>query len=119
MRPLTFKQQYTVHERLEESQRIRQKYPERVPVICERNWNTNMKTLERTKFLIPSDFTVGQLMYVIRKRLSLPCEKAIFLFIAGTVQSISTDMLSLYDSMKDYDGFLYITYSDENVFGYV
>ena len=78
-----------------------------------------MKALERTKFLIPSDFTVGQLMYVIRKRLSLPCEKAIFLFIAGTVQSISTDMLSLYDSMKDYDGFLYITYSDENVFGYV
>ena len=54
---------------------------------------------------------------MIRKRLHLPAEKAIFLFINGTVPIISRTLADLYETDKDIDGFLYIMYSEENVFG--
>ena len=38
----------------------------------------------RSKYLIPMDMTVGQLVYVLRKRISLPAEKAIFVFVNNT-----------------------------------
>ena len=76
-----------------------------------------MEDLNRTKFLIPMDFTIGQFMYVIRKRLHMASEKGIFLFVAGTIQSVNAILSNLYDRYKDDDGFLYINYSDENVFG--
>ena len=112
-----FKHQYSYDERKKESVRIMEKYPERIPVICEKNWNCRMEDLNRTKFLIPMDFTIGQFMYVIRKRLHMASEKGIFLFVAGTIQSVNAILSNLYDRYKDDDGFLYINYSDENVFG--
>lgn len=33
------------------------------------------------RYLIPMDLTVGQFVYVIRKRISVPPEKAIFIFV--------------------------------------
>ena len=56
-------------------------------------------------------------MYVIRKRLRLASEKAIFLFVSGNIPSSGSIMSVLYDNYKDEDGFLYISYSEENVFG--
>lgn len=70
------------------------------------------------KFLVPTDLTIGQFMYVIRKRIKLAPEQAIFLFVAGGTlpPSVST-LQSVYDQYRDEDGFLYIMYSGENVFG--
>jgi GABA(A) receptor-associated protein len=114
---IKFKHQYSYDERKKEAVRITEKYPDRIPVICEKSWNCKMEHLHRTKFLIPIDFTMGQFMYVIRKRLRMPSEKGIFLFVSGTVQSQNTNMSQLFDVYKDVDGFLYVQYSDENVFG--
>ena len=112
-----FRTQHTYADRYTEAQRIRGKYPDRIPVICEKIWNTKLKELDRSKFLIPADFTIGQFMYVIRKRLRLASEKAIFLFVSGNIPSSGSIMSILYDNYKDEDGFLYISYSEENVFG--
>ena len=56
-------------------------------------------------------------MYVIRKRLRLPSEKAIFIFIGGVIPPSSQLLADVYEFYRDYDGFLYITYSTENTFG--
>eukprot|EP00494_Astrolonche_serrata_P022400 UN22657 len=37
------------------------------------------------RFLVPADLTVGQFVYVIRKRIKLQPEQAIFLFVNTTV----------------------------------
>ena len=37
------------------------------------------------RYLVPSDLTVGQFVYVIRKRIKLSPEKAIFIFAAGVL----------------------------------
>ena len=56
-------------------------------------------------------------MFVIRKRLKLPPEQAIFLFVNGTIPPTAALMNQIYDEHRDVDGFLYITYSGENTFG--
>ena len=62
-------------------------------------------------------FLVAQFMWIIRKRIQLPSEKAIFLFVNKTIPQSSSTMGQIYTNFKDEDGFLYIAYSGENTFG--
>ena len=58
-----------------ESERIRNKYPDRIPVICEKTEKANIDDIDKKKYLVPADLTAGQFVYVIRKRLKLPPEQ--------------------------------------------
>ena len=99
------------------------------------------------RYLVPADLTVGQFVYVIRKRIKVSPEKAIFMFVKNVLpptgqfqpvlhsvraafflpaQVCTADCLfafaaalmsDVYEDHKDEDGFLYITYSGENTFG--
>ncbi|KAH0504535.1 Gamma-aminobutyric acid receptor-associated protein-like 2 [Microtus ochrogaster] len=64
-----------------ESAKIRAKYPDRVPVIVEKVSGSQIVDIDKRKYLVPSDITVAQFMWIIRKRIQLPSEKAIFLFV--------------------------------------
>uniref|UniRef100_A0A7N4P5D3 GABA type A receptor associated protein like 2 n=1 Tax=Sarcophilus harrisii TaxID=9305 RepID=A0A7N4P5D3_SARHA len=68
-----------------ESAKIRAKYPDRVPVIVEKVSGSQIVDIDKRKYLVPSDITVAQFMWIIRKRIQLPSEKAIFLFVDKTV----------------------------------
>ena len=114
---MNFKQKYELKERQTESQRVLSKYPDRIPVICEKARTSKLGDIDKNKYLIPEDLTLGQFVYVIRKRLKLPAEKGIFLFVGRSMQPSSSNMRVLYHSNHDNDGFLYVTYSEENVFG--
>lgn len=114
---MKFKEEFTFNQRLAEASRVLTKYPDRIPIICERNYRSNVQDIDKKKYLVPGDLTCGQFVYVIRKRLCLRAEKAIFLFINGIIPSSNQNLASVYHEHKDLDGFLYITYSDENVFG--
>ena len=114
----SFKEKHTFAERRVESVHIMQKYPLRVPVICERSGTTDIPLIDKNKYLVPMDLLAGQFMHVIRKRLKLDAAKAIFLFINNQViPSSSTSLGIIYEEHKAEDGFLYITYSGENTFG--
>ena len=56
-------------------------------------------------------------MYVIRKRLKMTPDKAIFIFCNGSVLQGSQTIMSIYEKNKDKDGFLYLIYSGEATFG--
>lgn len=60
--------------------------------------------------MVPADLTVGQFVYVIRKRIKLSPEKAIFIFVDEVLPPTAALMSSIYEEHKDEDGFLYITY---------
>lgn len=66
---------------------------------------------------MPVDLTVGQFVYVIRKRIKLPSEKAIFIFVNDILPPTAALISTIYEEHKDEDGFLYILYSGENTFG--
>lgn len=72
---------YIIEKRKAEADRIRTKYPDRIPVICEKVDKSDIATIDKKKYLVPSDLTVGQFVYVIRKRIKLSPEKAIFIFV--------------------------------------
>ena len=103
--------------RKSEAQRIRAKYPDRIPVICEKDDRSDIPDIDKKKYLVPADLTVGQFVYVIRKRIKLSPEKAIFIFINNILPPTASLMSTIYEEQKDSDGFLYITYSGENTFG--
>ena len=95
------------------------KYPDRICVIVEKSNNSiDIPDIDRNKFLIPKNLTIGDLMYVIRKRINLSPEKSIFLFINNLVMpTISSTINELYQAHKNKDGFLYVFFAGENTFG--
>ena len=66
--------------------------------------------IDKKKYLVPADLTVGQFVYVVRKRIKMSSEKAIFIFINGVLPPTAALMSSIYEQQQDEDGFLYITY---------
>lgn len=113
----TFKTEHELPSRTAEASRIRSKYPDRIPVICERSQGSDIDDIDKKKYLVPADLTVGQFIYVVRKRIKLRPDKSLFLFINGKLPPSSQLMATIYDENKDEDGFLYILYSGENTFG--
>jgi GABA(A) receptor-associated protein len=110
---------YTFSERSTEATRILQKYNDRVPIICERNSkDITAPYIDKNKYLVPHDLTVGQFIYVIKKRLRMSPTEALFIFINGNVVSNHSTMSFIYPKLKDMDGFLYITYAKEATFGF-
>lgn len=79
-------------------------------VICEKIEKSDIATIDKKKYLVPADLTVGQFVYVIRKRIKLSPEKAIFIFVDEVLPPTAALMSSIYEEHKDEDGFLYITY---------
>ncbi len=113
-----FKKQYPYESRLEESQRVLNKYPDRKPIICERSRKEhNMPDIDKKKYLVPDDLTLGQFIYVVRQRLKLKSEEALFLFINNKFMPVTSIIGQIYEQERDADGFLYVEYAKENVFG--
>eukprot|EP00696_Hemimastix_kukwesjijk_P015862 gnl/Hemi2/4114_TR1435_c0_g6_i1.p1 gnl/Hemi2/4114_TR1435_c0_g6~~gnl/Hemi2/4114_TR1435_c0_g6_i1.p1 ORF type:complete len:119 (-),score=45.46 gnl/Hemi2/4114_TR1435_c0_g6_i1:191-547(-) len=113
----TFKRDHPFEQRQNEAARIRTKYPDRIPVICEKSEKSDIPDIDKKKFLVPIDLTVGQFVYVIRKRIRLSPEKAIFIFVNNVLPPTAALMSTIYEEQRDEDGFLYVTYSGENTFG--
>jgi len=112
-----FKKQHAFDKRKAEAQRIRAKYPDRIPVIAEKASDSDIPDIDKKKYLVPADLSVGQFVYVIRKRIKLKAEKAIFIFVNNTLPPTGALMAQIYKEHKDEDGFLYVTYSGESTFG--
>ena len=55
---------YVTEKRKSEAERIRAKYPDRVPVICEKADRSDIPDIDKKKYLVPADLTVGQYHYV-------------------------------------------------------
>jgi GABA(A) receptor-associated protein len=103
--------------RLEESTRVRKKYPDRYPVIVKKADNCVLDDIDKHKFLVPHDLTVGQFIHIIRKRIKLKSDKAIFIFVNNILPPTASKLSIIYNEHKDQDGFLYITYNGESTFG--
>ncbi len=108
----------SLEQRLNESATILKRHPDRVCVYLEKQPNCKtIPNLDKNKYLVPNSISVGQFTFVIRSRITLGPEQAIFLFVNNTVISGNTTMSEVYNKHKSEDGFLYITYSGENCFG--
>jgi len=103
--------------------KLRIKYPDKVPIIITMDKKCKtIKDVGTIKYLVQDNITIAQFVYIMRKRIKLEAEEAIYLYgkLDNTqhILMAGTDMLSVYDLYKNNeDGILYMTYTGENVFG--
>lgn len=108
-----------INKRKEECSKVRQKYPDRLPIIIEKDPNSQIKDIDRTKFLVPSDLEAHHLLYIVRKRLELNKEETIYMLVNGkTSISGDTPLKKIYEDFQDKeDGYLYIVYASQLAWG--
>lgn len=105
----------TLEQRQQESSKIMKKYPDRVPIIVESK--TDGLNIDKNKFLVPRDLTMGQFIFTIRKRVQLAPEKALYLFVNDKIPGTSSLISQIYDQDHDEDGYLYCQIAEESTFG--
>lgn len=121
-----FKNTIALNDRIASADRIRRKHPGHVPVVVERSKSSSQRNLptrlqlRRRKFIVPSDYTIAHLLFMIRRTLSsIGRHEAIFVFIADTsvLPSSATTVGAIDQEHRDEDGMLYLTYGKEHAFG--
>ena len=104
-------------QRIQESRKIMDKYPDKVPIIVNHHKSCTLKKIDKNKYLVPKDITMSQFTYIIRKRLVLNNSEAIFIYINNVLIPSSNTIGEIYNDHHDSDGFLYVVYTNENTFG--
>lgn len=106
----------------EEARRMRARYPDRVPVLCERASRSDLPELERKKFAVPGSMLCGEFKYIIHKQVAqasrgLDVDQTIYVFVGGASPKTSATMAELFEQHGSEDGFLYVCYCAENTLG--
>eukprot|EP01147_Barroeca_monosierra_P001917 gene1917-5006_t len=122
----SFKEQFSLQQRIDQADRIKLKYSDRIPVIAERYKKSNLPDIEKKKYLLPDDLTVNQFQYVIRQRVKLNSDQALFTYVVHEktpgrpktiLPAVTRTMGDIYKEHKDEDGFLYMIYANDEVYG--
>lgn len=113
----SYKKKFTHEQICKQADNILKKYPDRIPIIVQSGKDSTIPKLEKNKFLVPRDITLGQFIYIIRRRVELKPEEAMFVFINDSLVNNSKLMSDIYDEYKDETGFLFCHISNENTFG--
>ena len=95
---------------------IKSIHPDKIPVIIDRGSKETPK-IKKNKFLISKDRTLGEVIIVLRKYLSIDKSQALFLFINNKIFSNSKNINEIYEKEQSDDLYLRIVYTIENCFG--
>ena len=114
-----YKKEKTFEERKNEYEKVIKEHPGKIGIICEKAPKSKIAELDKTKYLINNTFNIAAFTSMIRKKLNMEKEEALFFLVNGKKSLTGTDSISdIYDKYKDADGFLYIAYASEEVWGF-
>jgi len=103
--------------REKEAKAILKKYPNLIPIVVEAKDDIK-NTLDKSKYLVPAKMDMSEFMFVIRNRIKLKKEQALFMFVNNHIPKMTSNLQHIYDCHKDKDGFLYMSITSENTFGH-
>ncbi|XP_051901263.1 microtubule-associated proteins 1A/1B light chain 3C-like [Pristis pectinata] len=114
-----FRERRSLAVRKSEAENIRSKFPNKLPVIVERYpKERSLPHLDRSKYLVPLELSMCQFTIIIRNRMALSSRQAFYLMVNNqNVVSTSLTMAEIYAEFKEEDGFLYVTYASQEMFG--
>ena len=114
-----FKKEREFRERKSEHDKIMIDHPDKVAIICEKVPESKIKNIDKTKYLVDGNLTIPQFTATIRKKLEMGNIEALFFLVNGKVTlNGNMTMSEVYKKYKDKDGFLYIAYAAEEIWGY-
>jgi hypothetical protein len=103
--------------RKEWSKKARAQYPDKIPIILE-PYNEKAPQIKNPKFLMPITFRIGEVLAVLRKKLSLNKNDTLILYVLKSASSKykmvtnETSVRDLYANFKDpKDEMLYFVYA--------
>ena len=102
-----------------ESAHIISKHSDRKPIIAYTDDEKFIDKMEKYKYLVPEDTTIAQFMTVLRKKIDLNKEEALYLYVKNGQVIIPTvnTVGGVYNEFANEDGFLYVKFVGENTFG--
>lgn len=114
----SFRKKFSLADQKADSDRLRAKYPDRVPIIVDRR-NTQDPDIDKHKYLVPLDLTFGQFVSVVRKRMKLQPEQGLYFFCESdnTLVPMSALISSLFHEKATDSNFLIFVYCIESTFG--
>ena len=91
--------------------------PNKIPCIASPKDDSTPR-MDNQKLILPDDLTCQQLLQVLRKRINMNSNQAIFVFCENKVVNGTRTVKELFLSQTEHnDGVLYVIYSLENAFG--
>jgi len=112
------KENPSLQSRRKQIENLLKKYPQKVPIILEKDPKCNITEIKKKKFLCPIRQTISHFNAIIRGSAELDPTEALFLLVNGNNSIIGdVSMGEIYEKNKDEDGFLYIVYSSELAWG--
>uniref|UniRef100_H2YT99 Microtubule-associated proteins 1A/1B light chain 3C n=1 Tax=Ciona savignyi TaxID=51511 RepID=H2YT99_CIOSA len=114
-----FRETKSLATRREEVMAIREKFPTKIPIIVERYKKERyLPFLDKTKYLVPQEMTMSQFATIIRNRMSVGSSQAVYLTVDKRhMPGMALTMAEIYNDNLDEDGFLYMTYASQEMFG--
>jgi GABA(A) receptor-associated protein len=120
--PSLYKKNTSLDERKLKSQKLKELYPNRIPVIVEMSsssasFSSFIEKKYKVKYLVPNELCMGQFVKILRDKMKINESTALFFFINNRLFPMTSPLCTLYDEYSDDDGFLYIEFCEENTFG--
>ena len=113
-----FKKEKTFEERRAEYERVIMEHPKKIPIICEKAPNSRINNIDKTKYLVDASLSLPQFSATIKQKLDIDEKDALFLLANGKrTLPLNETLDTIYKKYKDKDGFLYIAYAAEEVWG--
>jgi GABA(A) receptor-associated protein len=96
------------------------KYPSKRPFIVIPT-DKNQPLIDKTKYLVPLEITISEFVYILKKRIIIKQNEAIFIFIQTKnddtiIPKLSERVIDIYEKYN-INGHVIIKYSIENTFG--
>ena len=115
-----FINKYTLAQRMHDSNTIMLRHHDKIPIICYKyHLDTATPEIDKHKYLVSKNITFGQFIAIIRKRVNIHTNDAIFLVVGDNniIPSNNATIHQIYMQHRNHDGFLYIVYSKQATFG--
>ena len=82
-----------IEQRKKECEQIRNQYPDKIPIICEKDpLCKDLVEIDKTKFLVSKDLNVAQFNFMIRKRCGVQEENSAFFLLVNGNYNLTGDL---------------------------
>ncbi len=77
-----------------------------------------MPPLDKLKYIVPKGTNVSQFLFILRSRMKLTPEKALYIFVKNTLPPSTMTFREMEHMYAEEDGTLRLVYAAESTFGF-